>query len=136
MDPEQWEKITTATIQRHLHLAHLQSLYLALEDKMRGNRLERVAKKFCEPLETSTIGELKRGGRNMKLAILVPELHDFLAHRLAENSNWGAGENLKMYLEMASASIDLEEDWYVENFPDDLELCHSMETYRVLSSLL
>lgn len=102
---------------------------------MRGNRLERVAKKFCEPLEADTIGELRRSGRSMKLAILVPELHDFLTHRLADNASWDACENLKMYLEMASASMYLEEDWYVENFPDNLELRHSMETYRVLSSL-
>lgn len=46
VDPQRWAEVACASVSQHVRLKHLQSLYLGLEERSRGDPLEDVALKY------------------------------------------------------------------------------------------
>ena len=106
-----WEDISSATLRQHVCLAHLQSLFLALEERVSGSGLDRVALKYRVPLTGEVESSLKKAVHHLNLFVLLPVLRDLLVLQL-HDEQWQVGESLKAFLTFAT-EIDLEsEDWF------------------------
>ena len=136
-DSSIWDDVTTPTISQQIQLQHLQSLYLCLEEKMKGNPLDNVLFKYRENLIESDEVLLRTGGNLMKLDILLPVIREFMVEELSDEGRWKETENLKMFLTFAGekSNVDLEVDWFEDNFPEGLELRHCYQSYQFLSAL-
>lgn len=90
LDTSKWEDIKCPTIAQHVHLCHLQSLFLSLEDKREasksggGDPLGQVALKYREPLTESMLQSI-RGAIALKeidVGVFVPLLREFATEQL------------------------------------------------------
>jgi hypothetical protein len=131
-----WKEITTPTITQQVQLCHLQSLYLCLEEKMKGNPLDDVISEYRQNLDETNEIELKQVLNHLELDLLVVVLREFLISELTEKK-WSTSSNLKEYLVYAGQRIgvNLEVDWYDDYFPESLELRHCYQVYQLLHAL-
>mmetsp|Transcript_31144 Transcript_31144/g.48161 ORF Transcript_31144/g.48161 Transcript_31144/m.48161 type:complete len:927 (+) Transcript_31144:47-2827(+) len=124
-----WEEITTQTISQHVQLCHLQSFYMELEEKMYGSPLDKVEERYREFMDDAIKEEVRLNGKHLDLTCLIPILRQFLVQQLCE-VKWEVDSSLKEYLTFVSASVDLEElEWFEEYFPASLQLKHTYQFY-------
>jgi hypothetical protein len=50
LNPGAWDQCSSPTVRQHVQLRHLQSLYMALEERMHGSPLDNVLLRFRQPL--------------------------------------------------------------------------------------
>ena len=112
-----------------MRLCHLQSLFMALEEGSPGGALERVSPRYREPLTAEL--EEALGDARLRPATLLPILNDLMLTQLAEGT-WPADAQLKMYVTFATEQDLEEEAWFVDAFPEALELRHTCAAYNAL----
>jgi hypothetical protein len=122
---EAWEELRTPSIERHVRLCHLQSLFMALEEGSPSGALERVSLRYREPLTAEL--EAALDDARLRPATLLPILNDLMLTQLAEGT-WPADAQLKMYLSYADADL-ADAEWYEAAFPYALELRHTCACY-------
>eukprot|EP00997_Jenningsia_sp_PLL12_P001811 NODE_1301_length_1198_cov_80.107050_g1070_i0.p1 GENE.NODE_1301_length_1198_cov_80.107050_g1070_i0~~NODE_1301_length_1198_cov_80.107050_g1070_i0.p1 ORF type:complete len:223 (-),score=50.10 NODE_1301_length_1198_cov_80.107050_g1070_i0:146-814(-) len=127
-----WERSSTPSVAQHVHLRHLQSLYVYLEEKEHGDAAERAGIAYHEPLPEGLKAELVLAAGSMDLRYLVPTVKDFVAEQLTSGS-WEPSSSLKQYLIFFDLDLEIE-DWF-RDFPDGLELRHTVEVCRLLDAL-
>jgi hypothetical protein len=126
-----WDAVSTQTINHHVRLCHLQSLFLSLEEKMHGSALDGVFTKYRERLPQDLLEALLSGLAQLDLPLLLPILRDFVAQELVKDT-WSADESLKTYLEFSS-EVPLDElEWFQVSFPVSIQLRHALHTYQTL----
>ena len=132
----EWEDISTPSIRQIVCLRHLQSLFLALEEKLHGNPLNDVLNIFCENLPSDLSDKLKLAAPKLPLDIILPVFRGFLIKRLV-SLNFDPSFDLKEYLEFASGQTVLfeDEDWWVY-FPKGIQLKFAKASYSLLKDFL
>ena len=131
---EEWDEISTPTIKQQIYLRNLQSFYILLEEKTRGNPLDTVLSQFCEPLTAQQTNKIKLIANKLNLSELNPIFRRLLLDRLV--TDVPPKENLKVYIEATSDQYTwapfLEEcDWWV-HFPANFELRNAKAVYTLL----
>jgi len=127
---DSWEQASTHSLEQHVCLAHLQSLFVALEEGS-PDALESVHPKYKMPLPEALEAALRADVR-LRRAVLLPVLHEFLTTQLVEGS-WPADANLKQYLTFADPDLEGAE-WYEQAFPAELSLAHAATLYNSLTA--
>ena len=134
--PSVWQEITTTTITQQVYLKNLQSLFMFVEEQMKGNPLDLVAPQYRTKLDAEHKELLLSKSKIFDLTILLPMLRDLMTQQLCE-SKWAPTESLKDYLTFLSSSIDIEEaEWFREHFPETLTLANTFETHQLLSKVI
>ena len=133
----EWDEISTAGIKQQVSLKHLQALYLCLEERVFGNPMDDVLACYRENLTESEEVALKTCAPKLVLGDLLAIFHRFLLDQLTTNAI-PPGANLKEYLEYASAHKSSacyleDEDWWVDNFPDNLTCSVAKTAYDLLN---
>ena len=133
----EWDEISTAGIKQQISLKHLQALYLCLEERVFGNPMDDVLACYRENLTESEEVALKTCAPKLALGDLLAIFHRFLLDQLTTNAI-PPGANLKEYLEYASAHKSSacyleDEDWWVDNFPDNLTCSVAKTAYDLLN---
>lgn len=83
LDVVSWETTSTPSIRQHVRLHHLQTLYLALEERMHGSPLEKVLLRYREPLEPALLSRLQTAKKQIDREVLIPVLRDFMVDQLS-----------------------------------------------------
>ena len=134
---EDWDEASPPTLNEHIRLCHLRSLFMGLEEKMGDND---IPSKYTEDLVPGNRDELQKRldldpGNYSR--IVLPVLRDLLQTQLsgkAIENELDPGFDLK---DMLSLKIDDDDDyaWFDDNFPDGLfEVRHSQALYEFLAS--
>lgn len=84
IDSAAWEDVSTVSVRTQARLCHLQSLFLALEEKAHGSALDGVLLMYREPLPPELRGALKVAIASFDLAVLVPVVRDFMTDQLTK----------------------------------------------------
>jgi hypothetical protein len=128
IDPAHWSDVASPAIEQHVLLIHIQSLFLALEERVAGSGLDRVALLYRAPLPAELCDALKIASHHLQLLVLLSVLRDLLVQQLTRE-DWPADAVLKQYLAYAT-EIDLEaEDWF-QRYASCL--CYRMEAEGVI----
>jgi hypothetical protein len=137
MESEEWQQISTPTINDHVELSHLQSLYMGLEEKLHGSPLDHILSVYREPLDESQRSTLVvlNDSEASHLKVLHPILRDFMTDQLV-SSQWSPSASLKEYLSYLNCWSDEEIDWFTNHFPDIFALRHAFSLFQWLSDLL
>ena len=130
LSADEWEAVSTPTLAQQVCLCHLQSLFVALDEGAPGGSvLDAVSARYREALPPDL--EAALGADALRVGELLPVLHDLMSSQLVE-ARWPADASLKQYLAFSS-DADLEEaEWFVQGFPEALELRHALSTYLLL----
>ena len=130
LSADEWEAVSTPTLAQQVCLCHLQSLFVALDEGAPGGSvLDAVSARYREALPPEL--EAALGADALRVGELLPVLHDLMSSQLVE-ARWPADASLKQYLAFSS-DADLEEaEWFVQGFPEALELRHALSTYLLL----
>ena len=132
VDSVTWSQVATRTISQTIELRHLRSLLLALQERATGNPLDNVMMKYREELPAELRSLLLQAIPRFNLREIVPDLRDFAVDQLC-GPKWPADASLKEYLTFSSAH-DLDEcPWFMEYFPDGLQLAHTFAVYEILA---
>jgi hypothetical protein len=101
---------------------------------MKGNPLDNVLHKYRDNLSDGEEAQLRMVANLMQLDLLLPIIREFLVEELTGDAKWKETENLKIYITFAGekSNIDLDVDWYEDNFPDSLQLRHTYKVYHIL----
>eukprot|EP01052_Picozoa_sp_SAG31_P039005 SAG31_NODE_5320_length_2613_cov_1.238663_2_plen_167_part_00 len=127
-----WEKIATRTIADVVRLTHLRCLMMAIEERTHGSKLDTVLLMYREDLASDLRAELRMAAPALRLTELLPILRDFMVDQLTTD-NCPADASLKEYLEYASTTPLEEEAWYIDYFPDRLQIQHAWAVFKHLT---
>ena len=134
VDPAGWAEASTRTINEVVRLAHLRSLLMAVEERTHGSKLDTVLLKYREPLEPGLADSLRAAAAaGLVVAELLPVVRDFMVEQLTADS-CPAEASLKQYLEYAALTPLDEQEWYVEHFPEGLQIRHTWAVFAHLSA--
>jgi hypothetical protein len=137
IDNGEWARITSRTVDDHIRLCHLQSLYMSLEEKMNGSPLDDIAMAYREPLTDDLQNEFchcMQSNRKFITAVVLPVLRDFMISQLGTD-RWDTNASLKEYLGYTGALKDDEIDVFEDIFPDIITLRYAFSLFQYLSSL-
>jgi hypothetical protein len=136
INPLNWENCSTKTINQNVQLCHLQSLYLSLEEQMKGSSLDGVLMCYRTPLSDDLSAHLRSISHALDLPVLIPIIRDFLTNQLTVDVCKPA-DNLKTFLTYTSSGEDLVDfEWYNEFFPSSLSVQHTYHLYYFLYPLV
>ena len=121
--------MSSPTLQQQVCLCHLQSLSLALEG--RGGPEENLAHAYRELLPPELEQRLRTDARLPPQPILAL-LHDLMAVPGLAEGTWPPDASLKEYLDLSTEEDLDDEAWYVEAFPDELELRHTLAVFQLM----
>jgi len=127
---EVWQQATTHSLEQHVLLCHVQSLFVALEEGT-PDAMEGVHPKYKQPLPAGLEAQLQADVR-LRRVVLLPVLHEFITTQLIEGS-WPTDANLKQYLTFTDPDLD-DAEWYVNAFPENLTLSHAVALHVALTS--
>jgi hypothetical protein len=131
MPQAEWDAMSTRTINQHVCLCHLVSIYMSLEEQLNGSPLESVCAEYRVPLPHELCAHLKLLAHQLQCDLLIPLLRDLMVAQLC-TTQWPAKSSLKEYL-IAFADEDLEAmTWFDSYFPDLAQLAHTMAVYEFL----
>ena len=130
LSDEAWKQASTHGVEQHVHLCHLQSLFVALEEGT-PDALERVHPRYRQPLPSVLEAQLRIDVR-LRRSVLLPVLHEFITTQLVDGS-WPADANLKQYLTFTDPDLE-DAAWYVDAFPEALSLCHALALHAMLAA--
>ena len=129
LSEEAWAAVSSPTLQQQVCLCHLQSLSLALEG--RGGPEENLAHAYRELLPPELEQRLRTDARLPPQPILAL-LHDLMAVPGLAEGTWPPDASLKEYLDLSTEEDLDDEAWYVEAFPDELELRHTLAVFQLM----
>jgi hypothetical protein len=127
---EVWKQASSHSVEQHVCLCHVQSLFVALEEGQ-PDALERVHSKYREPLPAG-LAQVLRADVRLRRSVLLPVLHEFLTTQLVEGS-WPADASLKQYLTFTDPDLE-DAEWYAGAFPEQLSLCHAVALHAALTA--
>ena len=127
---EVWRQASSHSVEQHVCLCHVQSLFVALEEGQ-PDALERVHPKYREPLPAG-LAKMLRADVRLRRSVLLPVLHEFLTTQLVEGS-WPADASLKQYLTFTDPDLE-DAEWYAGAFPEQLSLCHAVALHAALTA--
>jgi hypothetical protein len=127
---EVWKQASSHSVEQHVCLCHVQSLFVALEEGQ-PDALERVHPKYREPLPAG-LAQVLRADVRLRRSVLLPVLHEFLTTQLVEGS-WPADASLKQYLTFTDPDLE-DAEWYAGAFPEQLSLCHAVALHAALTA--
>ncbi|CAN0006633.1 unnamed protein product, partial [Heterosigma akashiwo] len=105
-----------------------------------GGPLDSVCYKYREPLPPELAEALRTNARgavrtqgSLDLSQVVPALRDLLVEQLGQDT-WPAEDQLKAYLTFVAPDLE-DQPWYQELFPDDLQIAHAYQTFKLLRDI-
>ena len=128
---EEWEQVSTPTIQQQICLRNIEALYLLLESQVNGNPLDDVLDIYREELTQEQENALLSAAPKMDVPDLLTELRDFLVNQLTKASQQPT-DNLKETIGWVGLN---EEDWWV-HFPEGPTIANAKAVYNTLASLV
>jgi len=131
INPQKWDEIRCPSLAQHVRLSHLQCLYLDLEMRNGNDPLANVALSYRDEISSELSSHLYQVLSKIDTTIFNPILREFCTEQLSAGT-WPSSSNLKEYLGY-STEVDLETFEWFALIPDELELRHSYELYKVLS---
>jgi hypothetical protein len=134
MEEDEWSDVSTDSVNTHVQLCHLQSLYLKLEETMQKSPIEEVMEKYREPLSPKQEEALEKV-LGPKLNVVFSVLRDFMTDQLTEDK-WDGNASLKDYLMYTNGMEEAEEEWFDIHFPDAFELRHAYHTFQWMAKNL
>jgi len=128
---QEWDEISTPTIQQQICLRNIQALYLLLETLVNGNPLEDVLPGFCENLPQELEAVLRSACAKMNRGDLAIDMRDFMLAQLTKYDTCKPDMDLKETLGFFN---DLQyEPWWKE-FPEGLTMAHFKEAYLIVEA--
>merc|ERR1719223_17190 len=108
MDKEEWEAVSTPSIDEHISLCHLSNIFMRLQEQMNGSPLDDVKDEYRVGMDDShheALQEIIQKDQEKIMGIVLPNLHNFLTNRLVDE-NWDAELPLKELLSYVIADND------------------------------
>ena len=138
IDAGEWDEVATMSVNEHVRLCHLQSLFLRLEEMMTGSPLDDVRDDYRVEIEEEMKLEARRMIENHQdfyFKIIFPCLRDFMTERMTtkQESVMEPSLPLKEYLEYHISDEDF--DAYEELFVDIFALKHAFSLFQFLNDL-
>jgi len=133
VEPSRWSELSTPAISQQIKIKHIQSLFMGLEERSMSDPLDAVALKYRDSLEEPLQEALDFIFLTLPptdSSILLTAIRNFATEQLC-SGNWSANAILKEYLLYSAPELE-ECSWFVESFPDVLELRHSYALYHKL----
>lgn len=134
IDKTVWKQMSSPTMCQQVELRHLRSLIESLEEKMHGDPLDKVELRYRAALPQAFEQLLRNSQPRLNGPLVVAELRGLMLEQLTKTT-WPADSSLKQYLIHSSAEDLEEEEWFMEHFPDELQLAHAFATHKLLSTL-
>ncbi|EGD81489.1 hypothetical protein PTSG_02206 [Salpingoeca rosetta] len=132
VNADTWASASCDSINRHVQLRHVQSLFVLLEQQLSATTLDFVHSSYREPLPADVVAVLKRDMHAFDFDFLQTLLRDLLVNRLTE-ANFPSDGPLKDYLEYLT-EVDISEAAWFQFLPDTLALAHAHSLYEFVSS--
>ena len=121
-----WEEGSSPSIGQHVVLKYVRSLYLKIEEHQTGSATDRIDVRYREPLTNVQRASLSDALGMMDKSALEEALDQFVYGPMQESdAEWGLKECLDVYLG--------DEEWFIEHFPEDLQLRHAVNTLQTLT---
>jgi hypothetical protein len=138
IDAEEWDEVATMSVNEHVRLCHLQSLFLRLEEMMTGSPLDDVKMEYREDIDEKMKNEVRsklESQQEFYFKVVFPALRDFMVQRMTvkEESTMEPSLPLKEYLEYHISDEDF--DAYDDLFVDIFSLKHSYSLFQFLNDL-
>ena len=131
LDENNWNEISSSSIDKSVNLSHIQSLFVTLEEQTKQSPIDNVVMKYRVPLNNKS--EWEKIAQKLDLNILLPILREFLTTQLTTD-NWSAEASLKEYLTYVESGEALEDHyWFTTHFPD-ISLQFAYHLYLFLSN--
>mmetsp|Transcript_11321 Transcript_11321/g.34679 ORF Transcript_11321/g.34679 Transcript_11321/m.34679 type:complete len:389 (+) Transcript_11321:162-1328(+) len=130
--PPRWSRVSCPALDREARLAHLQALYLLLEQNLAGGSspLSRVALRYRAELPATLRAELEAALPLMDRSHLSTVLRDLLVEQLCE-TRWPADARLGDFLEFVDPDLE-EVEWFRQHLPGGLCLEHGFSVYQLI----
>lgn len=145
IDPKKWEEVSCTffswalmlpfsqvrcpTLAQHVHLHHLQCLYLDLEQRNGQDPLAQVALAYRDPISDELHIQLRQIILKIDFSIFAPILREFCTEQLSTGT-WPKDGCLKEFIGY-STEMDLDSLEWFHLLPDELELRHAYEMYKI-----
>jgi hypothetical protein len=112
-----------------VHLHHLQCLYLDLEQRNGQDPLAQVALAYRDAISEELHEQLRHILLKIDFSIFTPILREFCTEQLSVGT-WPGDGSLKEFIGY-STEIDLDALEWFHLLPDELELRHAYEVYKI-----
>eukprot|EP00026_Physarum_polycephalum_P000277 Phypoly_transcript_00277.p1 GENE.Phypoly_transcript_00277~~Phypoly_transcript_00277.p1 ORF type:complete len:1647 (+),score=288.14 Phypoly_transcript_00277:317-4942(+) len=135
-----------SAVAKHVQLQHLVSLWTLLDEKLNVDTFKDISHKYKKPLTDQITQQLIAVMPHLQLGVLLPVLKEFVLNYLNEGSaNLAESLSLKEALSYIEVNAEAgvvqgntvplgEVDWFTAAFPQSVELRHSLEVFKFLSS--
>jgi len=127
------------TIEKHVRLQHIVSLWEFLEDQLNVDPFEKVLPKYRNELDQYLKQDIEEVCRLLDLDLLLPIMKEMLLSYFTEGTG-SIGARIKLKDTMAFCIV--EDDLYLGNlewfklyFPSHIECSHALATYRSFVSM-
>jgi len=127
------------TIEKHVKLKHIVSLWEFLEDKLNEDPFEKVLPKYRSDIDEYLEKDLIDVSQYLDLDILLPLMKDLILSYFTEgNGKIGAKITLKDTMEFCIIEGDINlgsKEWFKLYFPSHIECQYAFSTYKKLLSI-
>jgi len=127
------------TVEKHVKLKHIVSLWEFLEDQLNADPFEKVLPKYRSELDEYLERDLIETAQHLDLEVFLPIMKEMILDYFCEGmGNIGAKIKLKDTMSHVLIEGDVylgTKEWFKLFFPAHIECSHTLAVYRKLHSL-
>ncbi|KAJ9458845.1 hypothetical protein DIPPA_15027 [Diplonema papillatum] len=126
----------TSSVAKYGEVRHLKALYLFVEALQSGEgALHRVSRRYAQPLSEEGELAIRRAFHSLEHSHVAAALRELLVGALSEaDVAFPDTESLKDYIGYQDLDVG-SAPWFEEHFPSNLQLCHAVNTFHLLTKL-
>jgi len=136
MSEEDLEQLCSGVIFQQVQLKHLEDVFNILSEMTEVDALQKVSRKYCEPLSDRMQEELAHGMKQMEARVLLPLLRTFILGSLQEDT-FDKKANAKETLGWIEVGDNYLKDlqWFQTNWPETVKMENLVSAFRFLENL-